>query len=111
MSHDDQGQLGGVAAILNLSAFKNATRVDALLSDLCVSQGICLAPDDHDALIADPPGDPDAFVDAILIADGQDPTLWAKEIRRWVNDAVHDWIFDEGRGRGTASGLPLLPPP
>ena len=84
--------------------------MDALLSDLCVRKGICLPPEEADALVRNPPSDPDEFVDAILIAEGIDPTLCDKQIRRWVSDAVHDWIFDEGRGKGSASGLPLVPP-
>jgi hypothetical protein len=28
-----------------------------------------------------------------------------------VSDAVREWIFDDGHGKGTKSGLPLLPPP
>jgi hypothetical protein len=90
--------------------FKNATRVDALLSDLCLKYGICLALEDHDALVRDPPEDPDAFVDAILVAEGFDPILCDKQVKRWVTESVRDWIFDEGRGKGSASGLPLLPP-
>ena len=58
----------------------------------------------------EPPTDPDAFVDAILIADGEDPILADKQLRRWVSEAVRDWIFDAGHGKGTASGLPLRPP-
>jgi hypothetical protein len=67
-------------------------------------------PEEKEALVRNPPTDPDAFVDAILIAEGLDPILCDKQTRRWVSEAVWDWIFDEGRGRGTASGLPLLRP-
>ena len=98
------------ADILRSIGFKNATRVDALLSDLCLRKGICLPPDEHDRLVASPPTDPDAFVAAILIADGEDPVLASKQVKQWVSEAVRDWIFDEGRGKGTASGLPLTPP-
>lgn len=57
-----------------------------------------------------PPGELDEFVDAILAAEGLDPILSDKQLRQWVDEAVRDWIFDEGHGRGTKSGLPLLPP-
>jgi hypothetical protein len=90
--------------------YKTATRVDALLSELCVKKGFCLPPDAQEALINNPPGDRNSFVDAILIADGIDPVLCDKQIRRWVDEAVRDWIFDDGFGKGTRSGLPLLPP-
>jgi hypothetical protein len=66
--------------------------------------------DDYEALVADPPSELDSFVDAILVAEGIDPILGDKEVRRWVTEAVREWIFDDGHGKGTASGLPLLPP-
>jgi hypothetical protein len=71
---------------------------------------MCLPPDDYDRLIREPPSEPDAFVAAILIADGYDPILADKQVRRWVSEAVRDWIFDDGHGKGTKSGLPFRPP-
>jgi hypothetical protein len=66
-----------------------------------MSKGICLKPDDYDRLIREPPGELGAFVDAILAAEGYDDPILA----------VRDWVFDDGHGKGTKSGLPLLPPP
>lgn len=71
--------------------------------------GICIPPHDWEALVGDPPSDPDAFVDAILIAEGVDPDLGG-QTKRWVSDAVRDWIFDEGHGKGSASGRPFRRP-
>ena len=97
-------------AVFTRMAFKDATRVDALLSDLCTSKGICLAPDDYDELVSNPPADVETFVDAILVADGHDPVMVDKQVRRWVTESVRAWIFDDGHGKGTASGLPLRRP-
>jgi len=69
-----------------------------------------LPPDEYDALVREPPRDFDGFVDAVLVAEGLDPMLCDKQVKRWVTDSVRDWIFDEGRGKGSASGLPLRPP-
>jgi hypothetical protein len=44
--------------------------VDRLLNDLCVRLGFCLPPADRERLIADPPGDVDAFTDAVMDAEG-----------------------------------------
>jgi hypothetical protein len=61
-------------------------------------------------LVANPRGDLASFVNAILIAEGIHPVLAHKEVKGCVTEAVRDWIFDDGRGRGTAFGLPLTPP-
>jgi hypothetical protein len=85
---------------------KPATRVEALLYELCVTYGYCLPPNEQEALEADPPTDAYAFVDAVLIAEGMDPSLADKHARSELRDVVRDWLFDDGRGRGSKSGLP-----
>jgi hypothetical protein len=94
---------------------KPTTRVEALLAFLSSKYGIDMSYEDEEALINDPPSDPDTFVDAVLIGvfgaisgSGWDPAL--SEWRPSVSEAVRDWIFDEGRGSGSKSGLPLLRP-
>jgi hypothetical protein len=88
---------------------KPTTLVDALLYDLCVIYGYCLPPDEQAALIAKPPEDADVFVDAVLIAEGLNPSLCDKQTRLDLSEVVRDWLFDEGRGKGSKSGLPRLP--
>jgi hypothetical protein len=82
------------------------TRVEALLRDICTRGGFCLRPDEVQALVAAPPPDVNSFVDAILVAEGIDPLFCGTGTRDFLSDAVRDWLFDEGRGKGTESGLP-----
>jgi len=76
-------------------------------SGLCVMHGYCLPPDEQPTIINDPPQDVDAFVDAVLLADGhQNPSLCDKQTRLYLSELVREWLFDEGRGKGSKSGLP-----
>jgi hypothetical protein len=90
--------------------FQPATRVEALLDDLCRGYGYCLPPEEAAALVADPPQDVDTFIDAVLVAEGLSPSLCDKHTRLDLSELVRDWLFDGGRGKGSRSGLPLLPP-
>ena len=80
---------------------------DACLYDLCVEQGECLDREQADAILANLPADADAFVEAIRGV----PRVSADQ-ERWsaLREIVVDWLFDEGKGRATKSGLPRLPP-
>jgi hypothetical protein len=88
----------------NLSA-KPSTRLEALLYELCADYGYCLTPPEQLALFFEPPRDADAFVDAVLLAEGLNPNAIEKQARAALTDVVRDWLFDEGRGKGTKSGL------
>ena len=88
-------------------ASKPTTRVEALLHELCIGYGHCLPPDEQAALTAEPPKDEDAFVAAVLLAEGLDPAVLDKRARLALTDLVRQWLFDEGRGKGTTSGLPV----
>jgi hypothetical protein len=77
-----------------------------LLDELCVRYGYCLPPDEQVALAKQPPLDADAFVDAVLVAEGLDPGLIDMRRRRELVACVREWLFDDGRGKGTASRLP-----
>jgi hypothetical protein len=71
-----------------------------------VKYGYCLPPDEHAALLSDPPSTAEEFVDAVLRAEGFDPSLADKRAKRQLTEVVRDWLFDGGRGKGTGSGLP-----
>jgi hypothetical protein len=62
--------------------------VDALLNYLCVGLGFCLPPDEQTRLRAAPPPGIDAFTDAVLVAEGLDPLLVDKRLRRAVRACV-----------------------
>jgi len=50
----------------------------------------------------------DEFVDAVLVAEGVDPSLTDSRTRWRLSEVVRDWLFDEGAGKGSRSGLPLV---
>ena len=52
------------------------------LDELCVRYGYCLPPDDYRRLIEDPPQDPEAFVDAVLVAEGLNPVVTETRVLR-----------------------------
>lgn len=82
---------------------------EAALHDLCLTYGYCLDPVKAEAILSDVPEDPDEFVAAVLEAEGVEPSLVEKHVRRELREMVCDWLFDDGRGKGTKSGLPRLP--
>jgi hypothetical protein len=86
------------------------SRAEAALYELCVNYGYCGASRRADEFLATTADDPDAWVDAVLAAEGIEPPLADKEGRRQVREVICDWLFDEGGGRGTKSGLPRFPP-
>jgi len=44
--------------------------VRALLGELCSELGICLSPDDHESIVANPPTNPHAFAKRVVGLDG-----------------------------------------
>ena len=51
----------------------SSAQVEALLYELCVVLGFCLAPDEQARLRESPPTYVDAFTDAVIRAEGLDP--------------------------------------
>ena len=62
--------------------------VGQLLYELCTELGFCLPPEAQAHLIEDPPDSVDAFTDAVLVAEGLDPAVVQKRIRRDVQVVV-----------------------
>ena len=58
-----------------------------LLRELCTELGFCLPPAEYEALMNAPPRDVDAFTDAVLNAEGLDPSL-NKQLRRAVRSKI-----------------------
>lgn len=65
--------------------------VDGLLAELCVDLGFCLPPDDGQQIRDSPPDGIDAFTDAVITAEGLDPSL-NKQQRRQVREVVVKWF-------------------
>jgi hypothetical protein len=63
------------------------TRVERLLSELCVDLGFCLPPDDQERLRDSPPPTIDAFTDAVFLAEGIDP-LVHPQLHKQVRERV-----------------------
>jgi hypothetical protein len=74
--------------------------VAPLLHELCAKLGVCLPQQKRDALIADPPADVDAFVVAVLRADGGEPEAADARLVRRVRVMVDAHLRD-----------PSVPPP
>jgi len=85
------------------------SRAEAALRELCADYGYCGASQKGLEFLATTADDPDAWVDGVLAAEGIELPLADKEARRQVREVICDWLFDEGRGRGTKSGLPRFP--
>ena len=88
---------------------KPASRGEAALQELCEKHGYCLSGTKAEALLADVPEAADTFIDAVLIAEGRNPTLIDEGERYELREVVRDWLFADGKGRGAKSGLPRLP--
>jgi hypothetical protein len=73
-----------------------------LLDDLCVKLGYCLPPDDKRRIVDNPPETIDAFTDAVVIAEGLDPVLMARDQRQAVRRMVADAFGEPARPSGRA---------
>lgn len=62
--------------------------VEFLLEDLCVQLGFCLPPDDQLRLIDHPPSDVESFTNAVFLAEGLDPKLESRQLRRSVSEVI-----------------------
>lgn len=68
--------------------------VALLLYELCVNLGFCLPPDERARLEGSPPAGIDAFTDAVLVAEGLDPQLVDRHVRREVRACVARHLGD-----------------
>ncbi|MGE3139464.1 MAG: hypothetical protein AB7I08_03270 [Thermoleophilia bacterium] len=82
-----------------------ASRMEALLVELCTVHGWCLEESDRDALMAARADDRDTIIDAILHAAFGPDHISDRRTRAWLEGLVAEWLFDP-EGRGARSGLP-----
>lgn len=71
---------------------KPESHVEAALEELCAKLGYCLPPSEQEALLNDPPTDMEAFVDAVLLAEGLDPGSVAKPQRRQMIEIMSKFL-------------------
>jgi len=64
----------------------------AALDVMCVKYGYCIPPEAVEAIAANPPTDPDGFVDAVLVAEGLEPMLVDKSQRRQLREVVTGFL-------------------
>lgn len=86
------------------------SRAALALRELCSQLGYCDAIFEQDAFFADPPPNADAFVDAVLLAEGRDPSLVLRQERRPMLDIVAKWaVYDELPAADARSSRPPFP--
>ncbi len=74
-----------------------ASPAERALSELCSELGYCdcLYPPAKEGILANLPPDAEAFVDAVLVAEGRDPNLVLKEDKRPMLEIVKKWgVYD-----------------
>jgi hypothetical protein len=80
--------------------------MEALLEQLCVEGGWCLAAEDRVALAASVDLAREEIIDCILRLEFGDVEAVDAGPLEWVSQRVDDWLYDPS-GRGARSGLPL----
>jgi hypothetical protein len=93
---------------------KPGSCAEHVLTELCVNGGYCLPPERQERILADPPESADAFLDAVLAGELDRDAMHIsydvdKQTRKLLLAFITDWLFDDGQGRGTKSGLPRFP--
>jgi hypothetical protein len=83
------------------------SRAELALAELCSKLGYCIPRDERDAILRDPPPDADAFVEAVLVAEGRPLDAVLKQERRPMLDIVIKWAV---YGSGKSEGLSDRPP-
>ena len=86
------------------------SRAELALGELCSRLGYCDALYESSAIFEDPPPDADAFVDAVLRAEGREPDLVLREERRPMLDIVTKWaVYEEHPGDDQLANRPRFP--
>lgn len=82
---------------------KRPSGAELALGELCVKLGYCLPANEQDAILSKPPLDADAFVDAVLIAEGRDPYLISKLERRPMVEIATRLVYNDSEHRQSQS--------
>ena len=72
------------------------SRAELALDVLCSKLGYCIPPNEREGILNNPPPDADAFVDAVLVAEGfGDLSTVLKQQRRPMLEIVSKWaVYD-----------------
>jgi len=70
----------------------------SLLDNLCVRLGFCLPPEASALIVANPPQSVSAFANAVITAEGLDPTIYDRHIYRQVKAMVAKAFHDSAEG-------------
>jgi hypothetical protein len=68
--------------------YSTSARLDRLIGDARLKVGFIIPAEAEDALKANPPSDPEALTDALLVAAGNDPLYIDESVRRSVRELV-----------------------
>jgi len=85
------------------------SRAELALTEPCAKLGYCIPPDERDAILRDPPPDPEAFIDAVPVAEGRDLNIVLKQERRPMLDVVERWAVYGGHGPESVRSRPAFP--
>lgn len=88
---------------------RRESQAELALTELCSKLGYCIPPDGRDAILRDPPPDAEAFVDAVLVAEGRDLNIVLKQERRPMLDIVNRWAVYGGDGQESVRNRPGFP--
>jgi hypothetical protein len=88
---------------------RRESRAELALDELCSKLGYCIPPDERDAILRDPPPDAEAFVNAVLVAEGRPLNIVLKQERRPMLDIVNRWAVYGGRGPESVMNRPGFP--
>jgi hypothetical protein len=78
-----------------------ASRAELALGELCSRLGYCIPPDDQEAILDNPPPNAEAFIDAVLVAEGRPLEYVLKDERRPMLDIVTQWgVYDSSERHG-----------
>jgi hypothetical protein len=76
---------------------------EAVLGILCVEYGFCLPPEAYDRLADFPPTTPGEYVEAVVVAEGLDPSAVDAEMIKAMQAVVRDAMV---RSSSAAGSLP-----
>jgi len=88
---------------------RRESRAELALAELCSRLGYCIPPEERESILRNPPPDADAFVDAVLIAEGRPLDIVLKGERRPMLDIVNRWAVYGGHGPESIQNRPSFP--